>query len=219
MKILNKICNTNMVNTLGVLICINGIFFGFSFVLPMAVFIIALFGELTAIIYQIKHTFKIEELLKSGKKIYYTSGLSYTKTTLPNKTNPTGPCIKYVIFVRDYITNKIYKTSVTIKGVKHCQEFETILNGCPEIEVIVDDVEHPKDYYINLEELVKYTTCIDLVGIYKNSQKMKCLILSLINIFMIRLAWYFYVSFLMYPVDPRSMVRSGILAFCFLNIV
>ena len=195
MKMINDICNTYMVNTLYISLLINYVLYGFSDVLPIGIFFVVLIGEFIAIGYQMKHAFKMKDLLQNGEKIYYTSGMHYTKGMIPNRVNPSASGIEYTITVQDYVINKKYKTKVMIGGKKHCQEFEEILHSRPEIEVIVDNKNNPQNYYINLEKLVKYTTCINLQGIYKKNQKLKCFMLILVNFYFIYIAWDNFVFF------------------------
>lgn len=189
MKMINDICNTYMVNTLYISLLINYVLLGFSDALPIGILFVVLIGEFIAIGYQMKHAFKMKDLLQNGEKIYYTSGMHYTKWMIPNRVNPGASGIGYTITIQDYVINKTYKTKVTIGDKRHCKEFEKILHSRPEIEVIVDNTDHPKEYYINLEELVKYTTCIRLEGIYENNLKWKCFFRLLFNYILAQWAW------------------------------
>ena len=190
MEIINKICNTNMANALGWLLSVNACLLIFAlYNVPAIYWILVFIGELAVIMYQVKCAFKMERLLKEGKKVYYTSGMHYTKWMIPNRVNPGASGIGYTITIQDYVINKTYKTKVTIGDKRHCKEFEKILHSRPEIEVIVDNTDHPKEYYINLEELVKYTTCIKLAGIYENDHKWECFFRLLFNYILAQWAW------------------------------
>lgn len=195
MRILDSICNSVVKRTLWIYIYVNIILLSICLIQswPINVFFFVIMGELLIIVYQIKDAFNLEWLLGHGEKIYYTSGMYYTKAMVPNRVNVAASGMEYTIIIQDDIIKKKFKTKVVVSGTRHCQKFEEILNSRPEIEVIMDNVNQPKKYYINLEELVKYSTCINLGGIYKNRQKLGCLWFFLCNCLIVCLVGYFYI--------------------------
>ena len=192
MNLLRNISNNYMINTLWLLFAMNYSLFAYSGKVSHIFWWFVLSGEIYVFFYQIWYTEKMDYLIHYGKKILFSSGISYKKYIIPNRVNVSASPTVYCITIQDHSTGKKYKTNISIGYKKHCQEFEDLLKNNPIVEVLVDDYDNPNYYLIQLDELVKYTTAIELKGGFKKKSKLEFFFVVILNVYFIILAWKFH---------------------------